>query len=170
MLSLAVNTGLRRKEIVNLRWEDVDFENRQVYVSEDNKTGRGRYVPTNATAVALLRQQREHVRAVQRETDPARIIPWVFVDGEGNEYCTEKRRATVSRAYEILARLTGLGRSTTFHDLRHTAASWMVQGGVPLYEVQHVLGHRDSQTTQRYAHLTPERLRQAVEVLDAVGR
>jgi integrase len=54
----------------------------------------------------------------------------------------------------------------TFHTLRHTAAAWMVQDGVSLYEVQHVLGHSTPMMTQRYAHLQPGHLRRAVGALD----
>lgn len=166
ILVLAVNTALRRKEVVGLRWDDVDFPGKQLYVSSDSKTGQGRYVPANATALTVLRSQRERVREIQRETDPGRIIPWVFVDAEGNDYTGEDARAVVSNATKAAAKRAGIGRKITFHDLRHTSASWMVQAGRPLYEVQNVLGHADPSTTMRYAHLTPERLREAVLTLD----
>src|SRR6185436_3982820 len=55
-----------------------------------------------------------------------------------------------------------------FHDLRHSAASFMVQAGVSLYEVQKVLGHKDARMTQRYAHLTPDHLRGAVAALERI--
>lgn len=55
-----------------------------------------------------------------------------------------------------------------FHDLRHTAASWMVMKGVTLPEVKEILGHRDFQTTCRYAHLSPAHLRSAVTRLDGL--
>ncbi len=53
-----------------------------------------------------------------------------------------------------------------FHDLRHTFASTLVQKGVDLYRVQRLLGHRDGRMTQRYAHLAPENLIEAIRVLD----
>ena len=56
--------------------------------------------------------------------------------------------------------------NASFHTLRHTAASLMVQGGVPLYEVQKILGHSTPLMTERYAHLQPGHLVGAVEVLD----
>lgn len=57
--------------------------------------------------------------------------------------------------------------AASFHSLRHTAAAWMVQAGVSLYEVQKVLGHSTPVMTQRYAHLAPEHLRGAAQALDA---
>ena len=53
-----------------------------------------------------------------------------------------------------------------FHTLRHTFASWLVEGGVSLYEVKELMGHADFSMTQRYSHLSPEGLRSAVKILD----
>jgi integrase len=54
----------------------------------------------------------------------------------------------------------------SFHTLRHTAAAWMVQAGVSLYDVQNILGHSTPMMTTRYAHLQPDHLRRAVTALD----
>ncbi|MCL4557655.1 MAG: site-specific integrase [Deltaproteobacteria bacterium] len=56
-----------------------------------------------------------------------------------------------------------------FHDLRHTCASWLVQKGVSLYEVQRILGHKTGEMTRRYAHLAPDNLRTAINSLDDIG-
>ena len=56
-----------------------------------------------------------------------------------------------------------------FHDLRHTFASRLVQGGVPLYEVMHLTGHKSLEMAQRYAHLAPDYAERAMRALDAIG-
>jgi integrase-like protein len=66
-------------------------------------------------------------------------------------------------------RAAGLA-DATLHTLRHTAFSWMVQRGVPLYVVQKIAGHSTPIMTQRYAHLEPKHLRGAVEAIDAAIR
>lgn len=73
-------------------------------------------------------------------------------------------RQQLRREWDIARRATGL-EHVRWHDLRHTYASWLVQAGVPLYTVGQLLGHTDPKMTQRYAHLAPEPLRQAVAVL-----
>jgi hypothetical protein len=61
-------------------------------------------------------------------------------------------------------------QDASFHTLRHTAGAWMVQAGVPLYEVHRILGHFTPAMTQRYAHLEPKHLRDAVSALDGAIR
>jgi integrase len=71
----------------------------------------------------------------------------------------------VRRAFEAAVARAGI-EDFHFHDLRHTFASWLVMRGRPLLEVKELLGHRDIKMTMRYAHLAPERLREAVAALD----
>ena len=86
--------------------------------------------------------------------------PWVFFRGEG------KRLHTASTGFAVACRRAGI-KDFHFHDLRHTCAAWLVQAGVPLTQVRDVLGHASIVMTERYAHLAPENIRQAVACLDA---
>lgn len=76
---------------------------------------------------------------------------------------------TVSKAFKAAARQVGLGHAR-LHDLRHSAASEMVNAGIDLYTVGGVLGHKSAQSTARYAHLAQERLRQAISKIGTGGK
>ena len=89
----------------------------------------------------------------------------VFVDEKGNDYTSERRRNRITALTTKAMRTAGI-KNASFRTLRHTAAAWMVQDGVSLYEVQHVLGHSTPMMTQRYAHLQPDHLRRAVGAVD----
>jgi integrase len=155
LLTITVATGMRLKEVVSLKWEDVDRQARVLHVSRNTKTGT-RAIPLNKTAHEVLREigQLRHLRS-----------PYVFTDAAGKPYTSGKVRNHVSKATSAAMRGAGI-KDASFHTLRHTAASWMVQGGVPLYEVQKILGHSTPLMTDRYSHLQPDHLRGAVETLD----
>ena len=85
----------------------------------------------------------------------------MFVDAEGNPPKPDRLLGVLRRAVKAAK----IDKKPGLHDLRHTGASWMVQAGVPLYEVQKILGHASISMTQRYAHFTPDHLRAAVEAL-----
>jgi len=150
---MAVATGMRLKEVVGLRWDDVNRAARVIQVSEDSKTGR-RDIPMSKSVEGVLDDQVRHLRS-----------PMVFVDSEGRDYSSAAARDRVSRKTRKAMEDAGI-QDASFHTLRHTAAAWMVQAGVPLYEVQNVLGHSSPAMTQRYAHLWPDHLRRAVRALD----
>ncbi len=138
---LGADAGLRRGEIAQLRWQDVDFEHNQIYVAPD-KTVNYRYVPMTPTLRGALTKAKENAK---------------------NEYVVEVGRAK-SRAskdfltsfYRKIAQKAEL--SSFIHKLRHTYASQLVQKGVSLYEVSKLLGHSSIQMTEIYAHLVPENL------------
>ena len=154
MIRLALATGLRLGEVVTLTWENVDRKANVLHVSEDTKTGT-RAVPLGAAALAVLDELVRHLRS-----------PYVFAGPEGAGYLTTRARNRISQRTVAAARAAGI-EDASFHTLRHTAASLMVRAGVPLYEVQRVLGHSTPVMTQRYSHLRPEDLRDAVKKLDA---
>jgi integrase len=155
--TMAVATGMRLKEVVGLRWQDVDFDSSFLYVIADSKTGT-RPVPLNQTTHDLITAQ-ERVAGSS----------FVFTDSSGRDFFSPKRRNLISRRTIDTMRRAGI-ENASFHTLRHTAASFMVQAGVPLYEVQKILGHATLFMTERYAHLQPGHLRGAVVALDRALR
>lgn len=153
ILRMAVATGMRLKEVTGLQWKDVDRGSSVLFVSQETKTGR-RAIPISDAVLAIINGRVRHLKS-----------PFVFLDDEGGDYNTEAARSRISHHAKKAMVDAGVA-DASFHTLRHTAAAWMVQDGVPLYEVQHVLGHSTPVMTQRYAHLQPEHLRRAVNALD----
>ncbi|MCH7638698.1 MAG: site-specific integrase [Bacteroidetes bacterium] len=153
---IAVGTGLRRAELCAMRWSWVDLDNRMLTVKNSDsfttKSGRERAIPLAGDALEIL------VRVSgERNSEYDSVILKGACGGSINAQYLSKR----IRHYRQLARLN---EGLHFHSLRHTFASRLVERGVDLYRVQHLLGHSDQRMTQRYCHLTPEGLRQAIEL------
>jgi len=145
-IALAAFTGMRRGELLGLRWTDVDLAGRRVYLRE-TKNGSLRVVALNELAFMVLASlpQGAPQDAVLAGVDPQKLSVYT-------------RR--------LFAHL-GIA-DASFHSLRHTAASWLVMQGVDLYAVGQLLGHRTPRMTQRYAHLSPQYMAGAVGKLDSV--
>jgi integrase len=154
IIIFGVLTGLRRGEILNLRYRDVDLEKRLIYVvSNQNfqtKHGKRRIVPMNDLVWKFLSDKTE-----KNNNEDGYIFTLKNSDLpiEGN-YATKKFR-------ELVRRL-GLDKSIHFHSLRHTFATWLVKAGVSIYEVQKLLGHSNVTVTQVYSHLASDELHSAV--------
>lgn len=141
---VALNTGLRRGELLALRWPDIDFKLKQLTVhAKTAKSSKVRYVPLNAEALAVLSQW-------QRQHPTGRVFP---------------TKPSTHTWPHLMAR-AGI-ENFRFHDLRHTFASKLVMAGVDLNTVRELLGHADITMTLRYAHLAPEHKAAAVELLTA---
>jgi integrase len=151
LVLLAVNTGLRRGELLKLRWREVDLQRRILTVrGEGAKTGQTRHVPLNSEAIQVMKAWRPIALEAQ----------WcVFGGSESSKplVAIKKGWATVLKAAKV--------RSFRFHDLRHTFASKLAMAGVDLNTVRELLGHRSIAMTLRYAHLAPEHKAAAVETL-----
>ena len=150
LVAFAALSGMRRGEILNLRWENVDLPNRLIRVQSDasfsTKTGKNRIIPLNEIAAQLLIQRRrdlsaEYVFSVAGH----RISP---------RYVSHKLKKYVRKA--------GVNPNLHFHSLRHSFATYLVQAGVSIYEVQKLLGHSSVVMTQIYSHLAPAELHSAV--------
>lgn len=157
-IRLAVNTGCRKSELLGLEWDRVDLRGNSLRLEgKHTKNGKRRFVPLSGEArQALLNRAR-----FRAENYPA--SPWVFSHKNGT------RIEAVHHGFASLCRRAGI-KDFRIHDLRHTCASWLVSAGIPLREVQELLGHASIQMTERYAHLAPENLKASVVVLDRMSR
>ena len=149
---VAMNTGLRRGELFNLRWSDIDLPTKWLtVVGATSKSGQTRRIPLNEEAHEVLTGWRDQAG---RPSNDARIFP-----GPEGERLTDihKSWGTVVDRAQI--------PNFRFHDLRHHFASRLVQSGVDLNTVRELLGHADITMVLRYAHLSPGSLKTAVEKL-----
>ena len=151
----AVLTGMRQGEILNLRWADVDLSKRLVRIETGptfkTKQGRRRTIPLNDSAVSLLSSM---------AGDKASDLVFTMNDRPLNA-------GWVTHLFKRYVRRSGLSNDRLrFHSLRHTFASWLVQDGATLYEVQRLLGHSSPQITEVYSHLQAEHLHDTVNRID----
>ena len=155
VLIIALNTGMRRTEILSLKWANVDLVRGYIFI-EDSKSGKSRKIPMNS-AVSSAFMQLPHVAEYvfyNPETNAA-------VKDIKNAFHAACRKAKKDPNDENDPGIVGL----RLHDLRHTAATKMIEAGVDLVTVSKILGHASIQMTMRYAHPTPENMRRAVDRL-----
>ncbi len=152
-----LNSGMRKAELENLIWDDVDFERRKISIRRKEfwqpKTGE-REIPIGGQLLELLRRLKEG-------NDQHLQSDFVFSHRDGGKIRTKLREQLIRTAKQ--ADIDGL---TKVHTLRHTFASHLVMSGVDLPTVQKLMGHSDIQTTMIYAHLAPEHLADAVDKLE----
>lgn len=141
-IRFAIYIGFRKENVLTLKWEDVHLEERYIHLP-DSKVGEDAQ-PLNDKAIALL-------SSLKRKTNN----PYVFPGKVPGKHLVEIKTAWAS----ILKRANI--PDMVFHDLRHTFASYCLQGGLDLYTTSKLLGHKNIQTTTRYAHFELEHLKKA---------
>ena len=158
LITFALRTGMRRGELVALRWQDVDLEAGKLMVRQTRwrgiiglpKSHKPREIPLSATVVAMLKSHR-HLRG-----------ELVFCDMGGDYLRVNK----LNQVIEATCKRAGL-RHLGWHVLRHSFASHLAMRNVPLKAIQELLGHASIQMTMRYAHLSPSVSKAAVDLLDS---
>lgn len=140
IIPMLILTGARKREVLDAKWVDFDLD-RRTWRIPISKSGKARYVPLSDGAVALL------------NTVPRTLkCPWAFANPD-----TGKPFVSIFASWHTARTLAGLA-DVRIHDLRHSFASFLVNAGRSLYEVQKILGHTQIKTTQRYAHLSQDSL------------
>ena len=143
---VAVFTGMRKSEILGLKWHDIDIK-RSIITLLDTKNGEKREVPMSEIVKNALIKVRKHPES-----------PYIFWEDNGK--CVHDVRKSFSTAL----RKSGIN-NFRFHDLRHTFASQLVMSGVDLNTVRELLGHKDMTMTLRYSHLAQSHKQWAVDTL-----
>jgi integrase len=148
---IALNTGLRQSNLLNLRWSQVDlFARRIVIEGTEMKNRENIAIPLTKEAVETFSK----LQKIKNNED------YVFHDNGRRIYPVKLQRAF--RRACMIAEIENF----RFHDLRHTFASCLRQGGIDIHTISKLLGHKDIRMTQRYAHLSVENLRDAISVLE----
>jgi len=151
IIVFAINTGLRRSEILDMKISQVDFERRTITISEQ-KNRCVDTLPLNKKAMVVLRERQK-----QRVTG----CDLVFPSNKG----TRMINRNLFRAFNLATGRANVS-NFRFHDLRHTFATRLVHAGVGIYEVQKLGRWKDVSMVMRYAHHHPESLRSSIEVMD----
>jgi site-specific recombinase XerD len=151
IILLAFNTGMRRNELINLKWEDVNLKEKNLIVRNgeffNTKNKKDRYIPLSKAIIKLLKKLPKLSEYVLTNENSKQLYP---------NYVTQ--------CFRDLKSDCGINKDVSFHSLRHSFASMLVSKGVSLYVVKELLGHSDFATTQIYAHLESKSLK------DAIGR
>jgi integrase len=152
IIVMALNTGMRKGEIMNLLWSDVDLKNRLILV-RNSKNNESRHVPINDTLYSELNKLREGYRSDKP------VFTWKNgkpIKSIHNAFYRTMERARIS--------------NFRFHDLRHTFASYLAMKGVDIRVIQQLLGQKTIAMTMRYSHLSNKTLRTAVDKLSLTER
>ncbi len=146
----AVSTGLRLSELTSLQWSNIDFVRKVIFVQNSEtfstKSKKNRAVP--------MSEQLWRSLAVRKEFATCELV--------FHRNTKRLREEFVSKTFKNYVRIAGLSEKLHFHSLRHTFATWLVQEGVSIYEVQKLLGHSSISVTQIYSHLAASELHGAV--------
>jgi len=154
LVTFAVNTGLRQSDLINLEWHQINFQSHSLILDNRNsrtKSGKVHSIPLNIKALQILTDRQIKSPCSQR----------VFM------YQSKPiKQMFISHKFNKFVKKAGLNPQLTFHKLRNTFASWLVQRGVSIYHVSKLLTHSDLRVTQIYSHLRTEDLLKSVELLN----
>ncbi|MBW7841184.1 MAG: tyrosine-type recombinase/integrase [Ignavibacteriales bacterium] len=174
LVTFAFYTGMRLNEIVNLTWRNVNLSTRIITVGDAEFTTKGRnqrYIPICEEVFEVLARS----KGQEEKSNTPRILRihpsqrgeiksgFVFCKANGEAFTGDY----VSKIFKKACKAVGTDKSIHFHSLRHSFASNLVQKGVNLYTIKELLGHSSISTTEVYAHLNLDALKEAIRTFDA---
>lgn len=179
-ITVLIYTGMRRGELIGLKWPDVDFENglininktisyspdMGVHVNQTKNRSSERYIKVSPQVIAALKEQRLNQKQQRLKLGSAWTdTGFIFTNDTGAVMHPD----TISDEFRKFRDANGFSKELHLHSLRHTAASLMIAGGVDLVSVAHRLGHADASTTSKiYAHAIQKADARASQVLDDI--
>jgi len=151
IIKVFIYTGFRLAELINLRWQDIDFKRREITIQAHDdfqpKDYEARAIPLHNNLIKLLYPIRKS-------------SGWVFINSDSNRL----NRRWLEKKFQRIRKLAGI-EYCKIHDLRHTFASHLVMSGADLITVQEFLGHSNITTTMIYSHLTKHHRRETINKL-----
>ncbi len=156
LIMTALHTGMRKAELFNLQWADIDFDNHTVTIQPKDDWHTKNYKPRSLQLTpALYAVLREHLDTKLRHGVRSE---YVFT------YKGRQLKSNIKRSFTTVLRNAGL-EEVSLHTLRHTFASQLVMAGVPLREIQELMGHQSFETTLQYTHLSEDHAKKQVNKL-----
>ncbi len=146
IILVAIHTGMRRAELFNLKWRDVDFRQDNICLLE-TKSGKSRIIPMDAEVKNTLISIRKHPQS-----------EYIFYKADGQPL------KDVRSIFELALKKAGI-EDFRFHDLRHTFGSQLAMSGVDMNTIRELMGHADLKTTLIYSHLSQDHKKRAMDVL-----
>jgi integrase len=156
-----IYTGARKREVLDAKWVDIDWQEKSWRIPF-TKSGKVRHVPLSKGALEILLKLKDCTKQIEVKRVASPIGEWIFSNPK-----TLKPYVSIFYSWDTARKLANMPE-LRIHDLRHSFASFLVNAGRSLYEVQELLGHADIRTTSRYAHLNRERLVGAVACVPLV--
>jgi integrase len=160
VVTLGLLAGVRKGELLNLKWRDIDFESR--FLKIVNRPDEGFQTKNYRNRSVGLHADLKKVLLWWRKTSTARVR--MHKSDKSDYVVTYKgeRVASVERSLRSAYKKAGLSTERPFHTLRHSFGAYLAMSGVSLYEIAKLMGHTFEQVTQLYAHLQPEHLHKQV--------
>lgn len=149
IVTVALHTGMRRGEILNLKWSNIDFDYGFIELLQ-TKSGKARKIPISEKLMEIFNNLHVNTRSEYVFINPETGLPYV----------------DIKKSFNKAREAAGI-KNFRFHDLRHTVATRLVEKGIDLLVVMDILGHSKIETTMRYAHPLPKRKSDAISVLNS---